>query len=501
LHLYYYHHETETLFEATTSDSLAERIRKQVVSATPELFGGEKLVRVLQGGQDIEYQVAGLANALGPTRSLPSYKMYLGNRVEGAVRQTDAQAFAQGHAVAKVDETTVGISNEQGRVWSSGREKIGDFINWCQSIAQKLTQHRYDRVAPKLGLGEINRITEFPDEPIYATLNPDLRRVDVAIDTSPVLDEGRWSSIEELQLTNLSWSSSDPASVEFNYLTHDNTVSLTGVYNVDTNAVLGQLGDCRFEVDTGDERAVMPAETFFSKYPLYFCVGDGTLVYNGRGHQVKNEFSELPEDCFLTEDQIDWSGCATWHEYSIPVDDPDADGLIDVQGWVESFAETNGEGGQVLFNDHTQGGGEIADFIQIEPENRLISFYHCKSRPKDSDSGARLEDVREVIDQVFRSINWIRDSGLPGQIRHRQNNTTVEGFELNEEAFEEIETGFQPNAWNYRVYIVQPGLNHSRAQSSENINTLLLTCREWLQAADAELRIIGDPDDQITAIS
>jgi hypothetical protein len=51
------------------------------------------------------------------------------------------------------------------------------------------------------------------------------------------------------------------------------------------------------------------------------------------------------------------------------------------------------------------------------------------------------------------------------------------------------------------VYIVQPGLDHTRARSSENINTLLVTCREWLRAADAELRIIGDPDNQIVAIN
>lgn len=181
LHLYYYHNETETLFESSTSDELARRIREQIVSTEPTLFGGEKLVRVLQGEQNIEYQVAGLANALGPTRSIPSYKMYLGDRVEGAVRQTDAQAFAQGHAVAEVDGNTIGVSNEQGRVWSSGREKIDDFVDWCQGIGRKLTQYRRDTTAPKLGLGEINRITEFSSEPIYATFNPEIRRVDVTM--------------------------------------------------------------------------------------------------------------------------------------------------------------------------------------------------------------------------------------------------------------------------------------------------------------------------------
>jgi len=494
LHLYYYHDQTETLFESSTSDELAKRIREQIVSTEPTLFGGEKLVRVLQGEQDIEYQVAGLASALGPTRSIPSYKMYLGDRVEGAVRQTDAQAFAQGHAVADVDGDIVGISNEQGRVWSSGREKIDDFISWCQGIARKLTQYRQDTVAPKLGLGEINRITEFPEEPIYATFNPDLRRVDVSMNVG----DGGWAQLENLQLRELDHSSEMPESVEFLCEPGDEVPSLNGEYSVDSNAVRGELGECEFVVDNGEERAEMSAETFFSRYPLYFCLGDGTLVYNGRGHQVKDEYSEIPDQCFLSEEEVDWSGCATWCEYSIDSDDADAEELIHVHEWVEDFVETTGEGQQILFRDHTQG--EIADYVQFEPENRRISFYHCKSRPKDSDSGARLDDVRDVVDQVFRSINWVRDSGLPAQIRYRQRNTTVEGFVFNEEGFEDIEVGFQPNAWNYRVYIVQPGLDHAQARSSENINTLLVTCREWLQAAEAELRIIGDPNDQITAI-
>lgn len=495
LHLYYYHDQTETLFESSTSDELAEQIREQVISTKPTLFGGEKLVRVLQGEQDIEYQVAGLASALGPTRSIPSYKMYLGDRVEGAVRQTDAQAFAQGHAVAKVDGTIVGISNEQGRVWSSGREKIDDFIDWCRGIAQKLTQYQRDTAAPKLGLGEVNRITEFPEEPIYATLNPDLRRVDVTMNTG----DGRWLQLENLQLMELDLLSETPESIEFSYEPRDDSASINGEYSVNENIVSGELGECQFTVDSGEEIVELSAETFFSRYPLYFCLGDGTLVYNGRGHQVKNEYSGIPDRCFLSEGEINWSRCATWHEYSIDPDDEDANGLIHVHEWVEEFTESTGEGQQIVFRDHTQG--EIADYVQFEPGEGRISFYHCKSRPKDSDSGARLDDVRDVVDQVFRSINWIRDSGLPARIRHRQENTTVEGFVLNEEGFEEIEAGFQPNAWDYRVYIVQPGLDHTRARSSENINTLLVTCREWLRAADAELRIIGDPDNQIVAIN
>jgi len=51
------------------------------------------------------------------------------------------------------------------------------------------------------------------------------------------------------------------------------------------------------------------------------------------------------------------------------------------------------------------------------------------------------------------------------------------------------------------VYIVQPGLDHDKARTRANINTLLLTCKEWLEAVDTELRIIGDPNDQVVEVS
>ncbi|USZ70036.1 DEAD/DEAH box helicase family protein (plasmid) [Halorussus salilacus] len=499
LHLYYYHDGTETLFEASSSDELSNRIRSQIVSDEIELYGGESLVRMLQAEVDIEYQVAGLANALGPSGSLPSYKMYLGDRVEGAVRQTDAQAFAQGHAVAEVDEEIIGISNDQGRVWSTGREGIDDFISWCQELVSKLERYEFESAAPKLGLGEISRIDEFPAEPVYGTHNPALQQLNIEIDTSEVYEEGGWQPMKESALRDINYQADEPTAVEFSYTPKETAQSLSGTYNIADNKLTGQLANCQFRIDSGDKISKLTGEVFFNRYPLYFCTGDGTLVYNGRGHKVKQELSKVPPSCFVDESKIDWSGCATWGEYSIDDDDTDGDGLIHVHAWVEDFIEGNGESEQVLFRDHSSG--EIADYVQFEPSEKRISLYHCKACKKSNKSGARLEDVRDVVDQVFRSIAWIRNSRLPKRIRYRQENTGVEGFKLNEEAFDEIETKFQPNEWSFRVYIVQPGLDHDKARSSNNTNTLLLTCKEWLEAVDTELYIIGDPNDQVVEVS
>ncbi|GGM51936.1 hypothetical protein GCM10009006_36390 [Haloarcula argentinensis] len=57
---------------------------------------------------------------------------------------------------------------------------------------------------------------------------------------------------------------------------------------------------------------------------------------------------------------------------------------LDIYEWVEEFVERHGEAEQIVFCDHTQG--EIADYIQIQPTSKQITFYHCKSRDKDEDS-------------------------------------------------------------------------------------------------------------------
>ncbi|MCO8245349.1 DEAD/DEAH box helicase family protein [Haladaptatus sp. AB643] len=501
LHLFYYHEDTRTLFEATSSPgSLADEIREILLEGDADLYGGESLVRVIQGDEDIEYQVAGLANALGSSGSLPTYKMLLGDRVEGAVRQTDAKAFTHGHAVAEVDGETVGISNDQGRVWSSGRRKVDQFIDWCNDIGDKLERFEDVTTPPRLGLGEITRIRSFPESVIFGTLNPKLRRIDVEIDTQTVASSGVRQEIKELALTSLQCSGTDSGVVQFEFIPQEGAVALSGEYDVSSNEVRGEITKCQFIIDEEGERSELPGDSFFDKYKPYFYTGDGSLVSNGRGHRIRHELSDVPDECFIDESRIDWEECATWNEYDITKNgnSTEPERRIDVHGWVEEYIEDNGESGQIVFCDHTQG--EIADYVQIEHSDRRITFYHCKARNKGKNSGARLESVREVVDQVHRSISWIKYSGLPEQILYRLENTEYPHFISGKDKFEEFQVDFLPMEWDFTVCVVQPGLDHENARSSENLNTVLLTCKEWLEGVDADFRIIGDPNNQVLSL-
>lgn len=492
LHLYYYEGDSQTLFESSTSDRLAKEIRSEITQDNPDIRGGESLVRVLQSDGPVEYQVAGLANALGPSKSLPSYKMLLGERVEGAIKPSDPKAFTQGHAVAEVDGETIGMSEGQGTVWSTGREKLDEFKAWCDTIASKLTQYQQATAAPSLGLGEIQRITEFPQEPFFGILNPATHRFEVHV------RNGRQLEVSNASFGEFSLRDDNLSVVDFEFLPRNDGSPIEGTYNVASNSWNGDIGNCTFIVDDGDEFAEIPAEQFFERYPPYFYTGDGELIYSGRSHAVNDGLGELPESSFVEESRIDWSNCATWIEYDIEeTDDDDATRLIDIHQWTEEFIMTNGEDGQIIFYDH--GSGEIADYVQIEADSKTISYYHCKKAKKDRASGARLSSIRDVVEQVLRSVSWIADSRLPSEMVRRASETENSHFVVNEEPFQQVKSGFTPMKWEFRVVIVHPGINHTDARESENINTVLLTCLEWLESAGATLQIIGDPDDQVVS--
>lgn len=374
----------------------------------------------------------------------------------------------------------------------TGREKLGEFKAWCNTIASKLTQYQQATAAPSLGLGEIQRITEFPQEPFFGILNPATHRFEVHI------RNGRQIEISNASFEGFAIRDDNSGVVDFEFLPRNGGSPIEGTYNVASNSWEGEIENCTFIMDDGDKIAEIPAEQFFERYPPYFYTGDGELIYSGRSHAVEDNLEELPESSFIHEGRIDWTNCATWIEYDIEEkDDDDATGLIDIHQWTEKFITTKGEDGQIIFYDH--GSGEIADYVQIEDDSKTISYYHCKKAEKNRASGARLSSIRDVVEQVLRNVSWIADSRLPSEMDRRNSETENSHFVANYKKFQQVKSGFTPMEWDFRVVIVHPGINHVDARESENINTVLLTCLEWLESAGATLQVIGDPDGQVVS--
>ena len=498
LHIYYYHEGSETLFQFTTSDSIASDIRDSIVDGTLKKLRGNELVRVMHSAKRMEYLVAGLANALGPSGGLPSYKMFLGTGVEGALNPSDSRVFIRGHALARIgDEETRGISDQQARVWSMKRGTVSEFIEWCDRVGDRLVANSGVKAAKGLEFLKTPRpISNFPKTPFWIGFNPMLIQYSLSVRENGGTD---WREIDRARFKPVKFEG--PArkilNLEFYPSSDDDGASHDGIkcaYNVEKDAWVGDLSEYDFRVDAGESYKELKGETFLELFPPYFFLDDGTLIVSAQSQKVRSTYDQLPSHCF--ENDLDWSDCDVRVEYEIDTANrtrKPTDGMISVHDWLEVHLPDSTREDQIIFKDH--GSGEIADYIEILIDDKEISFYHCKGAPKNEDGeaniGATLDHVKDVLDQVLRSNVWIKTSRLVSKIEGRNSRDNQTHFVIGEELFEAFAEVFVPAEWSYTVAIVNPGLDHTQVQDTENVNTTLLTCFEWLQGIGAELQIMG----------
>ena len=488
LHIYYYHRLSKTLFESTTSDGIAGRIRRQIVNSEPQRLGSEELARVMKSKKVVNYLMVGLASVLGRSPSLPAYKILMGKEVEGAIKPTEGRVFRPGHALAKISELeTRGIGNFQGRVWAIKRASLIDYKNWCDNIGDQLVKHGATSLPGLAFLPSSHRVKKFQSFPIAVLFNYEALSFSLKL-----LSEGPavTSNFLEISYPEFEVQKLNPKKQELLLRMYPNQKDegLDLIYSLPKNQ-WDIVRGTRYivKIDTGQEVKHLPLNEFLLEYPPFIYLGDGGVVINGELHQPNKTFGVLPKECFI--EGIDWSRCDITVEFIneekkiLP-----SEGKKAIHDWLEEKLITETEKSAIILKDH--GRGEIADFIVIKPKEKTISFYHCKSS-ENKKPGARIKDLK-VLEQAFRSIIWIRKSDLLSMIvrraTSRQDSIFVKG---NKEIAENVAKGFLANEWDYQVIIVQPGLDCNKAVKSPNIKILLLTCYEWLFNIGASLLIMG----------
>jgi len=505
LHLYYRHSSSNTLFEYTSADRIAARIRDEILADDVGKLGGKELVSLIQDDELSEFLTAGLRSGQGSAGTMPNYKMYLGDRVEGSVDSTDKETFRYGHALARLDdsaggdETTRGVGVEQGSVWSSGRVYLDEFVQWCRRIARQLTPDDYGNRVQKLGLRYPTKIEEFTQEPYHVGVDPELYRYQVMVldDREPAtrVDSSEyedWTELEQpmFEIDQFDNENSHKVNLVFYPTTHSDPIHCT--YDVKADEWDGELTEFSFKVEkkaTGT--AEFSGERILHRHPPQFFLGNGELVQSGQSFEIAIGSEELPDSCFDQSDDIDWSDCDRTVEYRNKKEPED--GMQTVHEWTESYLQNQGDRSRILFKDH--GSGEIADYVYIDSDREVISLYHCKSGKTNDDSelvtGASLGHVKDVIDQVLRSRIWIKSFDILDQIAGRNSRDINPHFIEGEDEFEELRENFEPTVWEYEVVAVLPALDAVEAQQTDRVNTVLVTCYEWLQQVDSNLRIIG----------
>lgn len=494
LHLYYFHSDSETLFEYTTSDLLARDIRPQIVDGPISRLGGEDLVKVMQSKDSMDYLAAGLSNAIGPSGAIPAYKMFLGKSVQGAVTHSDARTFVRGHVFAKIGgQVTRGISDGQGRVWSSGRGNIRQFANWCDSLGKDLVNNEGGEGPTNFTLlSQPKNISNFPCKPAIIVSNPQLEILGLTIFDSDGEKANKKIDRLLLEIKNFLSGARKILRVELELGGDNDPIELR--YNIETDSWdLSDRSSLRMRVDYGNEHEDLKLDEFMQKFPAWFYLPERGVIKNGSIYRLETELKKLPDKCRVAG--LDWSDCDILSE--IETDEADK---LSVHDWLENKLEEESGEGDIIFKDHARG--EVADFILFDPEEKQVNLYHCKSCPKHTSApnkgepniGATMGHVKDVMDQVIRSNFWVKNSSLLSHI-NRRNENGVQHFIKNEEVFDEFKNGFVPVEWDYTVFIVNPGLDFEQANTAENTKTLLVTCFEWLNSTGTSFRIMGHENE------
>lgn len=492
LNLFYYHSDSETLFECTTSDSISGAIRSQIIEGQEKRLGGKDLVKVMQGSENMNYLSAGLANAVGPTSAIPSYKMFLGKSVQGAVNPSDARTFVRGHLFAKLsEEETRGISDSNGRVWSSNRGNIRQLIEWCSTLGNDLIYNEgVDGPTNFKFFNLPEEIKLFPSKPIFVLPNPELELLNLTVFDSETDTSEELNSID-LSLGNFMPGALRVLRLELNLPGEFESTELK--YNIETDSWEADANSIFIKVDDVEVHESIPLDKFFKRYSPWFYLSDGTVVKYGSLYRIKYTYDELPE-CEVKD--LDWSECDIRVEYETDERKPE-DGKLSVHDCLQEYIINKLDEEVIIFKDH--GSNEVADFITFDIESEEIKFFHCKSAPKknsgEANIGATLGLVKDVIDQVLRSNMWIKTADLITHISGRNDREIEAEFIQGEDNFISLKDTFVPANWNYKVFIVNPGLDMQQARQTENTNLVLLTCYEWLKGIGADMQIIGSCDN------
>jgi superfamily II DNA or RNA helicase len=488
LHVYYSDTANQLLFEATTSEVTAKELRASVAVQPISEIDASALIQVMQKATSADYFMIGLRNTLGRGVSQPTYKTVMGSQVQAAVRPSEGKTFGPGHALAKVSaDETRGVATSNGRVWAIQRGSVEELIEWCKELADELKK----KAKKASGLPQLNflarseTISAIPDRPLAVIVDEQIlwgkRHIEVtdgqdivsSLHVPSVAIVGFGSGV--LQCALEFDPAKPPIAVECD-------LSQTPIWK------LNDSRQVRIRIELSDEDVYDgDFEGFVKRFPLTMVMPQGGIIRDRTLWKPETEAELLPVGCLQAKS---WSGC------DIACEDGIAQaGMKNVQDFLADMLTATLPTDAITIKDH--GSGEIADFIAVQPTNRIIAFYHCKATKKaksgPAQPGVRVDDLYDVLGQACRNRTWVRSPDLLTEIVSRlesgQRKTKIVSGGLAD--LKKAAKTFVSNAWKYEVVAVQPGLHCTKASSGQNVNKLFTATNEWLLGSEASFFIWG----------
>lgn len=441
------------------------------------------------------------------TSAVPQYKMHYGRDAENTIRQSDGQFFSSGHVVAQVlwdgNEMVMGVSGDNGRIWISAKDEVGKFIEWCDSIADLISNHN-EATLPYLSHLKTSQIVDkFPHKPYTIVFNEKFYQQMESHLKITILDGADWKPFDagraELTILQDSWNVTTPHSCGFTFKVNDYPVQIE--YNLSDAQLFSVTTPIQCHMDINEDGRLIrySLEEYFSEFPPQVFLVDGSSIIGNSCTPFTPASNDLPDDLFIP---------LNWNTYNTNVKVEDADKVKDTQKFDKSGQRSVIQSTQmyllekypsaVIFSDHRTG--EIADFIVIDrpsPNSKIaVHFFHCKAS-SSSRPGVRLGDLYEVLGQAQKSIRWIHNPQLFDVIRERlKNQGVIQGSIAEYERIIEKSSNILPVMnTNWTIHLVQPGFSISKFKSQSEAKTeeyriLLLKLKESLSESSS-FRVIG----------
>ena len=482
LHILYAPPDTHLLFVATTSRVIMQALMSVLVDETVEV-DPKNLQGVLSEAVANEYISVGLENALGLTGTHPSYRMHLGSGAGSSVRPSDGSVYGVGHAMGKMlDDERRGVATGNRRIWAMRRQPIEEFTAWCRGLAAQI-------LAPGEGLPGLTFLAQpvlasevFTEQPIgiaaadrhFGLPASALSQIGDVIgygDQDPVFSDVKMN--DSVMTATLAFQS-DPASA----------IKLS--YRADLGSRHWTVEDKRqFEIEDPDSGERESLEDFLNEYPPIILMPSGGAVRGGYAWKIIRDGIALPNDMFRN---IDWTETDITKESKQP-----NDARNNVQETTLEVLKECLSNSTVIIND--DGAYEIADFIAVDPDKKLVVFVHCKYS-ENANPGNRVKDWYELFGQCTRSHTWVRYGKLFQELARRIGDRRSTEFVSSAETYQHFETlvpCFKVNEWTFQVWAVQPGCDVDRVLSDKGSHVYrgLASVREWLLQAGAEFIVLG----------
>lgn len=486
----YWEQKNNILFiHSSEKGSEFKELAKAIIGEDASLIKDENVFRSFYKIDRVKLYNVGLRKGLGKNITFQSY---YGKGVQEALSLAEEKSgisnnvFGVGFEEGEI--TSIGCSRK-GRIWSYSRGTINEYINWCNSISEKLSNKEID--PNKILLENSIKPTRVSNRPNLYPLTVDWHpKVYKETEDSYIFRSGGKDydlSNSELNIKNPDFNNI----LEFTFDTEDFKVSFTLELSKS-----GQGEQTQFDYKIAKQRnkvvnvikgaTTNTLEEFLNENPPLIWFADGSYLQG-------NDFVNFNEEILLYPKErikaFEWKN-------------------VDLSQESERFANIRKTSIQycffehlltkkytILFND--DDSGEIADIIAINDFEQIIEveLYHLKYA-LDGKVSSQIKNFYEVCGQAQKSLIWKYKEGaefINHLIRREWKKRKVDQTRLRKGTIDDLEYLLgavkMTKQVKFKIYIVQPGV--SKETITDDILQLLgVTANHIKKQGNIELEVI-----------